>query len=327
MRAIPCPISPQELEQLYRVEKLTDEKIVERIGEEATVKRVRSWRKRFGIRTLHRWERYDVPLIEGRLKSLLVGSMLGDGRLVYRTHATHYTENHEEAQKAYLEWKVAQWGSSWVRTEHKPSVKKKDGKTYRSWRFNTVAHAILNDWQALFYERRDRGWKRLVSEIVDHVDEFALAIWYLDDGSAGWWPDIIFGADGESRKVAWAIFEKFGLKPRWRLAKEMAGRETGTFHMEREDTAEKFLNIITPHVPVCMAWKLRGFGYNSGRNNIIKGKLDSEVLREFAAEGIPIRRIAKILGVGSSTVDRYLRKNGIEHPRTKGNPNHRRTHV
>jgi len=322
MRAIPCPIPIQELEQLYLVEKLTDEQIVERIGKEATVKRVRSWRKRFGIRTLHRWERYDVPPIEGRLKSLLVGSMLGDGRLVYRVHATHYTENHEESQKAYLEWKIAQWGS-WVQMEPKPVDKVKDERTYRSWRFNTVAHALLNDWQVLFYERRDRGWKRLVPEIVDHVDEFALTIWYLDDGGVAWWPDLTFGADVESRKVAWAIFEKFGLKPRWQPVKEMEGRETGAFHMEREDTAERFLEIITPHVPPCMAHKLKGFGYNSGRNNIVKGKLDPEILRELAAEGIPIRRIAKIFGVGGATVDRYLKKHGIEHPRIKGNPFHR----
>lgn len=322
MRAIPCPVPQQELEQLYLIEKLTDEEIVERIGKEATVKRVRSWRKRFGIRTLQRWERHDVPVIEGRLKSLLVGSMLGDGRIVYRTHASHYTERHEEPQKPYLEWKMAQWGS-WVRVEPKHNDKVVEGKTYRSWRFHTVAHASLNDWQARFYENRDRGWKRLLPEIVDHVDEFALAIWYLDDGGAAWWPDITFGGDAESRKVAWAIFEKFGLKPRWQPVKEMEGRETGAFHMEREDTAEKFLDLIRPHVPACMAYKIQNFGYDSGRNNIIKGKLDPEVLRDLASRGVPLRRMGKLLGVGAATVDRHLKKHGIVHPRTKGNPQHR----
>lgn len=322
MRAIPCPVSKQELEQLYLTEKFTDEEVASRLGGDATAKRVRSWRKRFGIPTLHRWERHDVPPIEGRLKSLLVGSMLGDGRLVYRTHATHYTENHTGDQKAYLEWKVAQWGT-WAQMEPKPGEKIKDGKIYKSWRFHTVAHEFLNDWQALFYKSRLKGWKTLRPEIVDHVDDFALAVWYLDDGYVGWWPDLTFGADAESRKVAWAIFEKFGLRPRWGAKKEKEGRETGNFHMEREDTAERFLEIIRPHVPVCMARKVTGFGYCSGRNNIIKGKLDPEVLRELAAEGIPLRRMAKMLGVGGATIDRHLRKHGIEHVRTKGNPNHR----
>lgn len=321
MRAIPCPVSSYELEHLYAVEKLTDEEIAARLGNDATAKRVRSWRHRFGITTIARWSRNDVPAIEGPLRSLLVGSMLGDGRLVFRTHATYYTENHEEDQKDYLEWKIAQWGS-WVHMEPKLSIKEKNGKTYRSWRFNTVAHASLNDWQALFYERRDKGWKRLLPQVVDLVDGYALAVWFFDDGYAGWWPDITFGADSESRKVAWAIFEKFGLCPRWELKKIKDDHETGMFHMEREDTAEKFLQIIRPYALPCMSYKLN-FGYDSGRNNIIKGKLDPEVLRELASEGMPIRRMAKLFGVGGSTIDRHLRRHDIEHPRTKGNPRHR----
>jgi hypothetical protein len=313
MRAIPCPITKAELEQLYLGEKLTDDEVAARIGKEATAKRVRSWRKRLGIRTLQRWERHDVPAIEGRLRSLLVGSMLGDGRLVHRTHATHYTERHEDAQRDYLEWKMAQWGS-WVRVEPKPNDKVRDGKTYRSWRFHTVAHESLNEWQALFYEGRDRGWKRLVPELVDHVDEFALAVWYLDDGYAGWWPDITFGSAVESREVAWAIFEKFRLKPRWQCKTVKGDHETGGFHMEREDTADRFLEIVRPHVPDCMARKLEGFGYNSGRNNGIKTRLHPDVLRELVAEGVSIPKMAKRLGAGASTVRRHLRRHGIEHP-------------
>jgi hypothetical protein len=304
------------------VEKFTDDEIADRLGNGATAKRVRSWRARFGIETIARWTRNDVLPLEGRLRSLLVGSMLGDGRIVFRTHASHYTENHEEDQRPYLDWKVAQWGS-WVRMEPKEVLKEEDGKLYRSWRFNTVAHGSLNDWQALFYERRDKGWKRLLPEVVGMVDEFALAIWYLDDGYAGWWPGIIFGGTVESRRVAWTIFEKFGLKPRWQFFKRhSSGRETGVFHMEREDTAAAFLTIIKPHVPACMSYKMK-FGYDSGRNNIIKGNLTKAVLSELAAEGVPIRKMAELLGVGGSTIDRHLRQHGIEHPRTKGNPKHR----
>jgi DNA invertase Pin-like site-specific DNA recombinase len=96
--------------------------------------------------------------------------------------------------------------------------------------------------------------------------------------------------------------------------------------MEVEDTAERFLQIIRPHVALfpCMAYKLK-FGYDSGRNNIIKGNLTKEVLAELASEGMPIRQMAIHLGVGGATVDRYLRKHEIEHPRTKGNPEHRKS--
>jgi len=264
-----------------------------------------------------------VSSLEGRLRSILLGSMLGDGRLVRRPNSTYYSERHEEEQLPYLKWKMEEWGS-WVAVEPKLNVKVKEGRTYRSWRFHTKAHASLNEWQALFYERQDEGWKRLVPDIVEMVDDLALAVWYLDDGFCGWWPDLVFGADAGSRSVACSIFEKFGLRPRWHLAKvDPSGHETGTFHMERDDTAERFLEIVRPHVPSCMSWKIEGFGYASGRNNTIKRRLDRDLLRELASEGVPLCQMAERLGVGSSTVDRHLRKHGIEHPRLKGNPRHR----
>jgi hypothetical protein len=321
MRAIPCPIHSLELEQLYTVEKLTDEEIADRLGNGATPKRVRSWRKRFGIETIHRWMRHDVLPLEGRLRSLLVGSMLGDGRLVRRTHASYFTEGHSAAQRPYLDWKIRQWGA-WVQSDPFMVEKKENGNLYTMWRFNTVAHDSLNDWQALFYEQQDKGWKRLLPAIVEHVDALSLAVWFLDDGYAGWWPDITFGADAKSREVAFSIFEKFGLRPRWELKKINGTHETGMFHMEREDTAEKFLSLITPHVPSCMNYKMK-FGYDSGRNNIIKGNLTKDVLSDLATKGVPIRKMAEMLGVGGATIDRHLRKHGIEHHRTKGNPLHR----
>lgn len=319
MKRILCPIAKQELEQLYLTDKLTDDQIAIRLGHGATAKRVRSWRKRYEIRTLARWERHTLPAIEERLKSVLVGSMLGDGRLSFRTHATHYSERHSEKQKSYLEWKANEWGD-WVQSELKSNSKTEGGREYITWRFHTVAHPMLNEWRDIFYENRNRGWKILRPEVVDHVDELALAIWYLDDGHVGWWPNLTFGSTQESRKVAWAIFEKFGLRPRWQEKVIRAPHETGEFRMEREETAEDFLRIIRPHVPECMNYKLSGFGYDSGRNNIIKGKLTPEALQSLASQGIPIRRMAKMLGASSATVDRHLKKHGIEHPRTKGRP-------
>lgn len=318
MRPIPCPISPERLDDLYTKQKLTDDEIVSLLvseGHEATVKRVRTWRKRLGIKTIPRWSRNEVPPIDGRLRSLLVGSMLGDGRLIRRTNATHYQESHSASQRAYLEWKASLWGS-WVQAPVKPVLWRTGGKEYEGFRFHTVAHAELNPWQEMFYADKVHGWKRLVSEVVDMVDEFALTVWYLDDGTAScWWPTITFGADPASREVALATFEKFGLHPRW----EVKTGNTGEFHMEREDTAERFLEIIRPHVPACMTYKLEGFGFQ-GPHYQVRQKLDEETLRELAADGVPIRKIARDYWVGASTVSRWLKKYGIEHPRKVGRP-------
>jgi len=317
MQPVPCPISPERLQDLYLEEKLTDDQIVtllntEDASWEVTVKRVRSWRKRLGVRTLKKWGRHDVPPIEGRLRSLLIGSMLGDGRI--GTGLPRYMENHSEAQRGYLEWKAALWGEAWVPDGVKPV---QWGK-YPGFRLQTVSHPSLCPWRDLFYENREKGWKRLIPEVVDQVDELALAIWYLDDGCAAWWPTFTFGASKDSLPVAEAIFEKFGLAPRWQLLKG----QTGNFHMEREDTAHKFLEIIRPHVPECMAYKLSGFGFQ-GSHYKVRQKLTEETLRPLAEAGVPIRRIASQLGVGATTVNTYLKRLGISHPRTKGNPKHR----
>jgi len=309
MRPIPCPITPEELACLVRDEKLTDEDIAGRLPG-GTVHRVQSWRKRFSIEALPRWSRNEVTPIEGQLRSLLVGSMLGDGRLVRRVHATHYAERHCGAQRPYLEWKAQVWGP-WA----SPVKDIPDKRGFTQVGMFTCAHELLNEWQELFYAAPDKGWKRLLPRVVDLVDEFSLAIWYLDDGYAGWWPEITFGADDASRQVAFSIFEKFGLHPRW----ELKVRNTGSFILEREDTAHQFLGIIRPHVPECMAYKLGPFGFQ-GPHYQIRQKVTADVLREMTASGMPIRTMADRLGVGFATVSRWLRKLEIDHPRKVGRP-------
>jgi hypothetical protein len=301
-------VSSEELHRLVHEAKLTDQQIADRLG--STMKRVQSWRKRLGVESLPRWKRNAVTPIEGKLKSLLVGSMLGDGRLVRQTNATYYTETHCGGQREYLEWKAGLWAGWETRINNVP-----DKRGYEQVRFRTLAHDSLNPWQEMFYAGHDKGWKRLLPEVVDAVDEFALAIWYLDDGCAAWWPDISFGAGGASLEVAWTIFEKFGLKPRWQLRKG----QTGEFHMEREDTADRFLDLIRPHVPECMAYKLGPFGFQ-GSHYQVRQKLDRETLAGMAGRGEPIRRMARVLGVGATTVSRRLREWGIEHPRRRGRP-------
>lgn len=311
MKLIQCPITPDELRRLYIEEKLTDEAIVSRIGPEATLKRVRSWRHRYGIETINRTERYDVTPIEGRLRSLLIGSMLGDGRLSRTVHASRFQENHCDAQKEYLAWKVAQFGS-WVSSPVKPVVWRKDSREFHGWRFHTVSHASLNEWHSLFYPRK--GPKRLERRIIDLVDAFSLAVWFMDDGSTGWWPRITFGMPPESRAIALDILAKFSLKPRWEIHKGT----TGDFLFEGEDQAHLFISLVKPHIPECMAGKLT-FGFQ-GPHYQLRQALPEGVLRDMASRGVPIKRMARELGQAETSVRRYLTDLGIPHPRKVGRP-------
>ena len=290
MRAIPCPISSSDLAHLYLEEKLTDEAIVQRIGEGATLKRVRAWRVRFGSQTLHRADRNEVLPIEGSLRSLLIGSMLGDGRLSRTAHASRYQENHADDQKSYLAWKVVQWGP-WVKDGLHPVCWKQPGGVFHGWRFHTVSHHSLNEWHSLFYDIQ--APKRLRPQVVDLVDEYALAIWFMDDGSSGWWPRITFGMGSFSRKIALNVLEKFGLHPRWELHKG----ETGDFIFGGEDQAHHFIGLVQPHMFTDMQRKMT-----------------------FGFQGPHYRRMASELGQSVTTVSRHLEKLGVHHPRKVGRP-------
>jgi len=311
MRLIECPIPCEDLRHLYEVEKLIDQEIVERIGEGATLKRVRSWRHRFGIKTIERATRNEVPLVEGRLRSLLIGSMLGDGRLSKVANAGRYTENHSETQKEYLAWKVSEWGA-WVKSHMKPVLWRRPEGDFQGWRFHTAAHPSLNEWHALFYN--ETGPKRLDPRVVDMVDALALSIWFMDDGSAQWWPCITFGMGSVSLGIALEILAKFNLKPRWQVRKG----NTGNFIFEGEDQAHLFISLVKPHMPACMQYKLN-FGFQ-GPHFQVRRALSEEVLRDLAAQGVPLLEIGRRLGVGYNTVSRYLKDFGIEHPRKIGRP-------
>lgn len=309
MKLVPCPISEAELRTLYLETKLTDAEIAAQVG--CPLKHIRRWRHRWGIETICRTERHEVPIIEGRLRSVLVGSMLGDGRISKGTHVAHYAENHAEGQKEYLEWKSKEWGS-WVQLGLRPVTWIHQEEEYDGWRFETVGHATMLPWHALFYP--EPGAKQLRPQVVDLVDSLALAIWFMDDGSRGWWPRITFGMRSGSREIARAIFQKFSLDPRWELKKD----PTGDFIFEGEDQAHLFISLVKLHMPEFMHYKLN-FGFQ-GPHYQVRERASEEILREMASQGVPIKKMAKLIGVGASTIDRHLKKFGIEHLRTVGRP-------
>ena len=68
-----------------------------------------------------------------------------------------------------------------------------------------------------------------------------------------------------------------------------------------------------------MRYKLGPFGFQ-GEHYQVRQKLDRETLVEMAARGVPIKGMARELGVGATTVSRRLVEWGVEHPRQTGRP-------
>lgn len=302
MKVIPCPVSKEELQAMYV--EMNDVQIADKLREQydwVVPKHVRRWRNRYGIESLKRYSRNSYQPIEGGLRSLLIGSMLGDARITRLPNTARFTEGHCLAQKEYMEWKAKQWGD-WASGPLYRSVTGKSpvtGRVFETWWFRTHAHAVLIPYHDLFYAGT-KGYKRIHPDIVDEVDDFALTIWYLDDGNNGWWPSITFGADERSRENAFRIFRRFNLNPHW----VPRNGDTGIFDF-RDSDADRFMDIVRPHIPDCMAYKRR-CGYEESKRRKVHLACDWGVIRLMLDSGDPIKKISRKLSISESTLHRKV---------------------
>lgn len=115
-------------------------------------------------------------------RSLIVGGLLGDGRLECRAKSgtARFRIHHSDRQKDYVFWKYnllkplvdcQPWKTAWI--------DKRSGETYVSWFFHTRTTAAFTSWWRLFYPKRT---KILPKSIGSLLDPLALAIWFMDDG-------------------------------------------------------------------------------------------------------------------------------------------------
>ena len=106
-----------------------------------------------------------------RQRSIVVGSLLGDGYLVQTTRGYAFRVNHSPHQKRLVDWKYRELESF---TNSGP---RKSGNCYY---FRTVIHPTFADLRRSFY---DDSRKILPELISDWIDELSLAVWIMDDGS------------------------------------------------------------------------------------------------------------------------------------------------
>jgi len=102
-------LTENTLRRLYLEEGLSEGEIAQRYGTYQV--KVGRLRRRFGVPTLTKSDRLDLPEeLSPKQRSILVGSMLGDGGLrpVGRLTA-RYSEHHSLKQRAYLDWKATEW--------------------------------------------------------------------------------------------------------------------------------------------------------------------------------------------------------------------------
>lgn len=123
-------------------------------------------------------ERKKQLQLSKRQRELIVGLLLGDGHLETQNGGRTYRlkVEHCAAQRDYLVW-LAKEFQEWIQADW---YEKQHGEKV-VYGFTTMSHPALRFYAKQFYLN---GKKRIPPLIKRLVSPLALAIWFLDDGSA-----------------------------------------------------------------------------------------------------------------------------------------------
>jgi DNA-binding transcriptional regulator WhiA len=106
-------------------------------------------------------------------KSLLTGSILGDGNLEPNWSKTNYRLkiSHSVKQARYVNWKY-EILNNWVLT--KPNI----DRCNRALTFRTISHPEITKLANIFYKNK----RKIIPDNLE-INPLILAVWFMDDGN------------------------------------------------------------------------------------------------------------------------------------------------
>lgn len=142
-----------------------------------------------------------------RLKTIIMGTLLGDANLNRRGSNYRLLIKHGESQRSLIEWKRRELEAITGMKINEFSQKVK-GKSYRFCQFVTLTHPAFTILHSIFY----RGRRKIVSTHIQELvtDPLALAVWIMDDGARA----------GAGMTIQTHSFSKSGVKRLRKLLKD-----------------------------------------------------------------------------------------------------------
>jgi len=194
-----------------------------------------------------------------RQKSVIIGSLLGDGtmRTGKKAKNANLKIEHGLEQKEYVGWKYDIL-KPFVFTEPKISYRyRENSKKYlKSWWFRTIRHPILTRIYNQFYlgEGYRNGRKIVPSEIKNNLSPLALAVWIMDDGSySGGKIDISTYSFllPEIRFLQECLRDKFRIEGLFYKDRDKGYR----MYFSKQET-DKLIRVIRPYIIPSMEYKI-----------------------------------------------------------------------
>jgi len=179
-------------------------------------------------------------------KSLIIGTILGDGylRIIPRRKNAFLEVNHSANQKDYVDWKY-----EILKSIVKSGPKLRNGNGGRvACRFYTQCVPEITDLFTYFYKEK----KKIIPADLS-IDEFSLAVWFMDDGSKS--RNSIYlntqqFSESDQLVLQKLLFDKFGVKTTLNKDKIYKRIRVAT------GDAIKFCNLIREYIPESMQYKL-----------------------------------------------------------------------
>ena len=193
-----------------------------------------------------------VRIINVKTEQVLLGSLLGDGRLHMppRGITPHYKEMHSLSQKEYLIWKN-RFLKGKIGIGESP-IHLATGKKYKYCLLWTRTRSDFLFYYNIAYRN---GRKRVTKELLDRIGPLGLAVWFMDDGSLKY--STLSGklsTEGFSYSENKLIVNWF--KERWDIYPSI-NRDKEKYNIYFNSVEiKKFLLLIRKFVPECMIYKL-----------------------------------------------------------------------
>ena len=187
-----------------------------------------------------------VGSLTQKQKSLVIGTILGDGylRIIPKRKNAFLEVNHSASQKDYVDWKY-----EILRSVVKSGPKLRNGNGGRiAYRFYTQCLPEITNIFARFYKN---GRKLIPEDLV--IDQFSLAVWFMDDGSnsgGSVYLNTQQFSETEQRKLQDVLVKQYGIRSN--LNKDKIYKR---IRIIAED-AHKFCDLIRNYIPSSMEYKL-----------------------------------------------------------------------
>jgi hypothetical protein len=193
-----------------------------------------------------------------RQKEIVFGTLLGDG---YLRPTNGNAKNcsyalsccHGEKQLEYLKWKFSEFSDFVTTKEFRINTRQFQGNA-PTYAFSTVSHPFLNEAHNICYW--NNGKKDISPQWLEQLTPLSIAVWYMDDGSLNTrYHTIVLCTNSFSQMGQQLAIDYFRdqfdiqavLEPR---------RNNQTVIRINASQSRKFMDLVSPHVPPCMSYKL-----------------------------------------------------------------------